>query len=375
MGLRDVLVVDEGHFIDEVIVQVSAFEIKPWMLNYLRIPEIKTIEQLKEFVVQALARAINLNGQLEAQFDLDGHVTIENVRVRNAYKDLIQKSEIFLNEDKEEWIWETKFATIQGKVMPYLHVTPLTAQLFGGLLWRKSTGITIVSSATLLNPRTFMIETGLNQNYNRDEILYLEGPCIFPKENRPVVDMTVGNLSYKNLEANLEKACIQLEYILAAEPGNVAVHIPSYELVDKIIAMMRHIGSKHISRFITHESTDRNDKMLEWTNNRGNVFFAVAFTEGYDWKGDICDAQVLFKVPYPNIKDKRIARMLELKRWNSYYTKTLTTVIQSYGRAIRSETDKKRFYVIDSSFWNLIKRNGNIVPEWFLEVLPKTAKV
>jgi Rad3-related DNA helicase len=375
LGLRDILIVDEAHFIGDQIVQTSVLEIKPWLLSNLRIPEIKTKADLGDFILSALKTADNLFEQIDIQLDMDGEISLSDVKTKNALGDMIGKSRIFLENTGEEWIWETKFATIGGVVRPYLRVTPLSAQYFGGrALWYKGKKIVIVSSATLLNPRNFIIESGLSQLFSNDEILYIESPSIFPKENRPIVDMTVGSLSYSSIDKNLEPACIKLNAILDLEPGNVAIHIPSYELVDKIIDTMRHLGSKHWDRFIVHSSKDRNEKLLEWTSKRGYVFFAVAFSEGYDWKGEICDAQVLFKVPYPDINDKRIARMLQLKRWQSYYTRTIVTVIQAYGRAVRSEEDKKRFYVIDSSFWYLIRKNSNIIPDWFKEALPKTVQ-
>ena len=373
IGRRELLVVDESHFIEDRIIDVSSFEVKPWQLG-IRIPDIKNKAQLRDFVYIVRDKAQSEAADFDAQLDINGNISMSDVKQMNILKDAIAKSDLFISHFNDEWIWEIKFSNIQGKVIPYLKVTPLHASLFGSMLWSKSTNKVIVSSATLLNPMRFIADTGLDKIFKRNEILVLEAPSIFPKENRPIIDLCVGNLTMNHLEKNLIAACQKLEYIMSMESGNIAIHIPSYNLVDKIITTMRHKQTKYYHTFITHESSDRIEKMEKWTNSRGFVFFAVAFTEGYDWKGDIVDAQVLFKVPYADVGDKRIAKLLELKRWDMYYTKTITNVIQAYGRSIRSETDKKRFYVLDSSFWTLISRTKRYIPQWFLEALPNIKK-
>jgi Rad3-related DNA helicase len=45
-------------------------------------------------------------------------------------------------------------------------------------------------------------------------------------------------------------------------------------------------------------------------------------------------------------------------------------VIQAYGRAVRAEDDKARFYVIDGSFQRLVGKCWKFVPDWFKEALP-----
>jgi Rad3-related DNA helicase len=370
LGNRDLLIVDEGHFIDDKIIDVASFEIRPWMIGARDIPDIKSIGELRVFVENVSDRATDQISQIDSQKMLYGEVDRTKIEIRNELSGFVAKASVFISSEEEEWVWEIR----TSKKVRYLVVTPLSAELFGSFLWSKSK-MAIVSSATLLNPQLFTKTTGLSSYYNPDEIAYVECPSVFPKENRPIVDVSIGNLSHNHQDENMLSACNMLEQILNMEPGNVAIHIPSYELVSKIVEGMRTIRTKHWDRFIIHSSNDRNEKLLKWTGAKGMVFFAVAFTEGYDWKADICDAQILFKVPYLDTQNKRIARLLALKRWNEYYTKTVTTVIQSYGRAVRSPEDVKRFYVLDSSLWFLLSKTKKILPDWFKEVIPKSVKI
>ena len=47
-------------------------------------------------------------------------------------------------------------------------------------------------------------------------------------------------------------------------------------------------------------------------------------------------------------------------------------VIQAYGRAVRAEDDRARFYVIDGSFQRLVGKCSKFVPDWFKEALPES---
>jgi Rad3-related DNA helicase len=47
-------------------------------------------------------------------------------------------------------------------------------------------------------------------------------------------------------------------------------------------------------------------------------------------------------------------------------------VIQAYGRAIRADDDKARFYVIDGSFTRLLHDCWKSIPDWFKDALPNS---
>jgi Rad3-related DNA helicase len=226
----------------------------------------------------------------------------------------------------------------------------------------------IVSSATLLNIPIFVRETGLDKMLSADKILHIRVPSTFPVENRPIIDRTNGKLTRDKIEENIRVAVQVLERILDQEEGkNVAVHCHSYNMSIRIQNL---IDSKYKTRLVTHTPENRQEVLESWKNSHGGVFLAVSFTEGQDWIGEICEAQVLFKVPYLDISDRRVARRLEKRDWQWYRNEAMKTIIQSYGRAVRSPTDVARFYVIDSCFIDLIQRCKKDIPAWFKEALP-----
>jgi Rad3-related DNA helicase len=65
-----------------------------------------------------------------------------------------------------------------------------------------------------------------------------------------------------------------------------------------------------------------------------------------------------------------VKRRLELGYRQWYNNQAMLDVIQAYGRAVRAEDDKARFYVIDGSFTRLLKNCWRFVPDWFKDALP-----
>ncbi len=87
-----------------------------------------------------------------------------------------------------------------------------------------------------------------------------------------------------------------------------------------------------------------------------------------------CSAQILLKVPFADIGDRRVKRRLELGHRQWYENQAMLEVIQAYGRAVRAEDDTARFYVVDGSFIELVRNTWQFIPEWFKAALPVTFK-
>jgi len=179
--------------------------------------------------------------------------------------------------------------------------------------------------------------------------------------------MTAGPLSKAEWGNNAQKALQRIEEILHKEKGSVAIHCHSY---DHQQWLAQSISDDLKPRLIVHTGRDRQERLDEWKNSRGKVFASVAFNEGQDWKYDLCSAQILLKVPFPDLGDKWVKRRLDLGQHKWYNNKAMLEVIQAYGRAIRAEDDEARFYIVDGSFTGLVRRCWHLMPAWFREALP-----
>ncbi len=379
-GRRKFLILDESHSIDRHIIDNISLTISPW-----RIP----FDIYKRFSnlagnVSSLTNAVSLISAIKevaenrvesvmstVQTTLTGReLSISQATGVRRLEDFVGSADMFLNSvENTEWVWNVGWTSYRGKNYPKLVVQPLYARTFmQDMIWCRAEYY-IVSSATLLNPDVFCHETGLDYLLKKNAVVHVSIPSTFPPENRPIIDRTNGKLTFKERSKNFIPAVRVLERILDQEEGkNVAVHCHSYETS---IGIQNLINPKYKDRLVTHTSDTRNEALELWKKSKGKVFLCVAFTEGQDWIGDICEAQVLFKVPFLQIKDKRVERRLEKRDWKWYYNEALKTTVQSYGRAVRSPEDIARFYVIDASFVDLIKRCKNDVPRWIKDALPQ----
>jgi Rad3-related DNA helicase len=364
LGKRDLLILDESHNIEEqglnhISVRVNPFTIPYEVYNRI-LPElnkIKSDSQLKEFLqrLERILRSYITHSQ--RIIDATG-LSIEQVEDMEKIERYLANYNLYELSDSE-WVWHLE--------NDQLILQPVFAKEFmNELVWKRA-DYYIISSATILDHCEFSELNGLKDRIKEDEICFLKVPSTFPIQNRPIIDSVVGPLSSQMWDKNKENALLAIEQILENEDGNVAIHCHSYKnqkwLIDNISEHLR-------ARLIIHSSRDREQKLNEWMNSNGKVFVSVAFNEGQDWKYDICDAQILLKVPFPYLGDKRVRRRLELGYDQWYRNYAMSEVIQAYGRAIRAEDDKARFYIVDGSFLKLINDCWYFMPEWFKEVLP-----
>jgi len=97
---------------------------------------------------------------------------------------------------------------------------------------------------------------------------------------------------------------------------------------------------------------------------------SVKMTEGVDLAYDKARINIIAKVPYGFLGDKRIKKRLESQdgeRW--YRWKAVMELSQAYGRCIRAPDDWAKTYILDSDFGYLFHTSKKLLPEWFLEAI------
>jgi len=364
LGARSLLVLDEAHNIEEqclsqISVRVNPFTI-PWEVYNKLLPqirEVRTETQLKE-VLQRLEEQVRRILEQDRRIAETTGLSVIQAEDREKIERYLDNYELY-KSSRSEWVWQVHD--------DQLAIQPVYGRQFmKELLWKRA-NYYIVSSATILDPQEYAELTGLNDKLQDDEIFFLEAPSTFPVQNRPIIDMTVGSLSRAEWDSNAKKALQRIEEILGKEKGNVAIHCHSY---DHQQWLAENISKDLKPRLIVHTGRDRRAKLEEWKHSQGKVFVSVAFNEGQDWKYDLCSAQILLKVPYPDLGDERVKKRLDLGHHKWYNDKAMLEVIQAYGRAIRAEDDKARFYVVDGSFKGLVRKSWSFIPVWFKEALP-----
>ena len=368
LGTRSLLVLDEAHNLEEQCLNHIALKFTPFSIPYevyhkykIFLKDVDSRLDLDAFLTNVVDYLKRTMVRLENKASANGLSIVEtdNLKLMERF---LENYNLF-RFSNSEWVWQVR--------NDELLLQPVFAREFmKDLVWKRGEYY-IISSATVLDPEEYIRLNGLSDILKDDEIEVLEAPSTFPAENRPIIDATVGLLSRQQWDENMPSAVSAVEWILRREKGNVAIHCHSYRHQRALVA---NLPSDLKQRLIVHTGKDREEKLQEWMRSRGKVFVSVAFNEGQDWKYDICSAQILLKVPFADIGDKRVEKRIKLGYHQWYQNQAMLESIQAYGRAIRAEDDKARFYVIDGSFISLVHSTWQFIPEWFKEALPASLK-
>lgn len=366
LGTRALLVLDEAHNLEEQCLNHISVRLSPFSIPYdvydnilPALREVGSDVELGRFLEDLESKLSRLLEQLKQKSETSG-LSVVQTENRDLIERYLASYYLYMNS-RSEWVWQIR--------NNQLLLQPVFAKEFmKQLIWKRAEYY-VISSATILDPEEFVELTGLTTILEKDEICVLQEPSTFPAENRPIIDATVGPLSKQEWDKNMPQAVKTITEILRKEKGKVAIHSHSYRHQR---ALVENLPADIKPRLIVHTSRDREEKLQEWIRSRGKVFVSVAFNEGQDWKYDLCDAQILLKVPFGDLSDRRMSRRLGLghRRW--YENQAMMEVIQAYGRAIRADDDKAGFYVVDGSFQKLVKDCWPYIPDWFKVALPPT---
>lgn len=219
-------------------------------------------------------------------------------------------------------------------------------------------------SGTVIDAQTWAEGLGLE----RDEWECVSVEMTFPAENRPVVCVPLGKMDRKHQDA--EKAAVMRGVGVVCDrhrDENVLIHTVSYQLARDVLETVKGAGIWPGSRihFYTHPS--ERDATLERFKDRGGVLIGPSLDRGVDLPGDLCRVQIIVKVPYPNLGDRRVGERMRGEggqRW--YATETARTMVQMTGRGVRSSEDWCVSYVLDAQFLAWWNREGKrLIPEWW----------
>jgi Rad3-related DNA helicase len=200
---------------------------------------------------------------------------------------------------------------------------------------------------------------GISEN----EIEIIDIPSTFPVKNRPIYWVKdLPALNYKS-ELSKEHPTIQaLDKILSeykSEKG--IIHCSNYAFFRQLKKLYR-----KNTRFIWVEQGDDKAKHLtkHAKSSVATVLVSPSMLEGVDLKDDMARFQVMLKLPYPALDDYT-KRMMAI--YNGYYeNEVATSIMQAYGRAVRSEEDHAKFYILDGSFYRFAGKR-ELLSQYFME--------
>lgn len=224
-------------------------------------------------------------------------------------------------------------------------------------------------TGTLGNKNKFCEWIGIDP----DETYYIYQKSPFPVEHRPILKEYVKSMSgftYNRVPNWKDNRVLdKINKIIHKHRFKKGViHTSSNQQAWWI---KKSLNSKNIwvAQGPTREDTI---KKFEKTN-RPVVLIGAGIKDGVDFKGDICQYQILFKMPFPSLASAQVnIRKHYDKVWYAY--QTIMPLMQAYGRGIRDMDDYCVMYVLDSDFDRLVHDYNYLFNEYFLEAIQGRVK-
>ena len=371
---RDLLILDEAHNAENALMQfltvtMSERELMRHGLDNLP-PFIEDDEQYFDYLEDLLPDPWNLHSQAEQNLkktkDPTSTVALDIMRQRSWLSSQYQGIERIINsrnEDDIEWTVETR----KQKSGTTLTFKPVSVASFAEDLLFTYGKRVLMLSATILDPKTYLRSLGIDES----DAAVIDVPSTFPAHKRPIIVQPTAKLTRHYLERDLPKLADAISTLMdthAREKG--VIHSHSYKIAQ---AILERLPISQQERIITHTSSAGRDDALErhCNSKKPTVLLTPSMTEGIDLAGDLSRWQVICKIPYPYLGDPQVARRKSLDpAWYDWHT-TLT-VVQAYGRSVRSEDDHAVTYLLDADFPSFVKRQKRRLPLWFVDALQDT---
>lgn len=268
-----------------------------------------------------------------------------------------------MKSNKNNWI-VTGAEKDANNQLRKINITPLdVSAYFKDILDMGS--ISLFMSATILSKDYLCKTAGLKP----DLVKFIRvQDSDFPVKNRPIYLMNVAWLNAKTMAQSLPTIAGAVNNIMSMHKNEKGIiHTTSYTQLQFI---KDNLNRENASRLIeTGSKLDRNEIIRKHSESaRPSVLISPSLYLGVDLKDNLSRFQIIVKVPYPDLMDRKISAMKQ--RDPKWYTwNTILRLIQAYGRSIRSKDDYAMTYILDSSITYLLRDAKDMLPKWFSDAI------
>ena len=369
-GGRPLLVLDEAHNAEGALMGFVQVQLAEGSLARAgldrRLPPPLGEEAYFDFAEDLVPDLVERGRALDLELrdgDASGAAAVARLQAKQWVDAQLGRLELLLssrNEDGVEWVVERRrLDSGESVVFKPVEVAPF-AEPF---LFRGAQRV-LMLSATILDPLTFLRGLGVAA----DEAAVVKVASTFPPERRPVVLRPSAKLTRHALDRDLPKLVDAIAALCEDhEMEKGVIHAHSYRIA---LFIERNLPGEHRWRIVTHHDSAGRDAALDahLSSDEPTILLTPSMTEGIDLADELSRWQVVCKIPYPYLGDPQVARRMQADPgW--YDWRTCLTVVQAYGRSVRSEEDHAVTYLLDADFPSFLRRQRARLPDWFLEAV------
>ena len=369
---RRVLVLDECHTLERQIlrfieISVSDESLKKWVRTIKEVPDFDNVTEFAQFLLNEYLPVLEhrledyANWEPSDDSPEERKIAQDKMELEGHYT-RIKRGADSITVDPTNWVfWQAANRKGETEVM----AKPLDASFFSHDLVFNMGHVRIYMSAYPGSKRVFCRSLGLDP----DKVAWLNLNSTFPVENRRVYLTMVGSMSKRNRSSTMPSFLMFVQKIMECHKDTKGIiHCTSYELGKAIYQGL--LGTSHANRLLFPQSSDDRDPMFD-VHKRSldpTIIISPSMGEGFDFAEDLARWQIIAKIPYPYLGDMQISAKKDLDpEW--YDLQAVSSIIQSCGRVVRSDTDRGDTYLLDSDFIALWEKNKEKFPRWFTDAL------
>lgn len=384
---RKLLILDEAHTLESEISSFKNFNInKEYLARFfpkIALPEGKhsDIETWIDFCLKLKKLFSEYVDKAESMIEQSGSIrrsnsnnnNDDNIELNINEKNLIdaiiyQKNlSVFINDlqsQKDNWLVTNIVKNDFDNKILKVRLEPLVvSNYFKDIFDKASTSL--LMSATILSKDNLCNAVGLN---DKDVKFIRVEHSEFPVKNRPIYLMNVAWLNAQTMSQSLPNIVKVIDNLLSVHKNDKGIiHTTSYSQVQFI---KNNLSKLNLARLIeTNPKFDRNEMILKHVESqKPTVLISPSMFLGVDLKDDLSRFQIIVKVPYPDLTDKKIS-VLKQRNPKWYEWNTILRLIQAYGRSVRNSGDYANTYILDSSVSYLLRNGKDMIPKWFSEAI------
>lgn len=396
---RDIAVFDEGHSLDKIIssqLETTLTKMDFQLINNKPVLIKNTTFDFWKDYIGELKESLGAK-MSDVKSELDSGGDFEQLDLSHQYfKYQMVKDKLGIVDhvvSNKQWGMIEEVYGRRHRKMVGLKFSPISVAGLAKNFLKKCGKKVIISSATLLGGDIPASNLGLKS----DEYVYIRvTKSPFPKENRPIININAGRMSYANRKKSLPMVIELSKEIISQHKGEKGLIVPpSFWLAKHLYTGLNNIG---IPLYYHEEDKEERFNAIQRykEHDGGAILISTYVKEGYDFADDLGRFIIVPKIPFPAM-DKKVKKRMRVSQanWQKnnecspqldkeeicqnfqcgrpcqkwYRYEALTTLVQMLGRIVRHEKDWGRMYVLDSGFKRFISSCGAIVPEWFKEAI------
>lgn len=350
---RDYLICDEASELEDDLVSHNSCYIDYERLKRIgiRLPVLKTTEPVVVYNW--------LNDALQQLQDYRSYLQ-KDLQKKSKWSPKAQTSYSYINRT----LLKLKPCTdnfynceyIVEKNLTMVSLTPVHVDVFAKQIFAHAKK-TLLMSATIVDHKNFARSLGIH-NYK-----YIEIGSEFPVDQSPIYVSGEYPICHNTIDKYLPKIVSKIKSILEHHKNEKGIiHTHTHRITQYVYE------SLNDDRLLYREPGKNNETIIQEhiDTEQPTVLVSPSLTHGIDLKDDLARFQIIVKLPYLPLHDKRVSRLAgETKDW--YENKMLNNLVQACGRATRSCEDYSVTYILDGMITRVLPKCKDKLPSHYIK--------